>query len=504
MTNSRTLNAKRNILSGMVNRFVVLGLPFIIRTILIRELGAEYAGLSTLFTAILQVLNMAELGFSSAVVFSLYKPMAEDDKNAICALMMFYRKIYRIVGIVILLAGTAVMPFLKFLIKGSYPDSINLYLLFAIYLINTVFSYLAFAYKNVLLSASQRQDIISNISSVLDALKCIIQIIVLIIWKNYYAYIIWNVVFTVANNLVVAYITKKKFPKLQCKGIIEADKKREIVKQMKGLAIGQISKTARNSLDSIILSVFCGLIDVTIYGNYYYVFSAVLGFYVVIIQSISAGVGNSIAVESVGKNYEDFKKFNYYLSWIGGWCTISMLCLYQPFMSLWVGKELMATFGIMILFCIYFYIMQMGQIRSVYANAAGLWWEFRWLEIIEMASNLILNVFLGWKFGMAGIVWATIITVFFFSIVGSTIVTFRLYFKRSPAEYFIYCAVYCAVILVAAYLTYLICGMVTIGGILGLGMKLCIVAILPNCMILIISMMNKRHRCYLLTLSKNG
>lgn len=491
-------------LSGMLNKIIVLTLPFIIRTIIIRELGVEYAGLSTLFASILQVLNMTELGFSSAVIFSLYKPMADGDNDAICALMAFYRKIYRIVGVVILMAGIIIMPFLKYLIKGSYPDTINLYFLFVIYLVNTVFSYLAFAYKNVLLSASQRQDIINNVSSILDTLKCIIQIIVLIIWKNYYAYIIWNVIFTIANNLVVAYITKHRFPELRCKGIIGEEKKQKIVKQMKGLAISQVSKTTRNSLDSIVLSACCGLLAVTIYGNYYYVFSAVLGFLGVIVQSISAGVGNSVAIETVEKNYEDFKRFNYYMSWIGGWCTIAMLCLYQPFMDLWVGKELIASFEIMLLFCIYFYIVQMGQIRSVYSNAAGLWWEFRWLEIFEIIINLTLNISLGLKFGLAGIIFASIIAVFIFSIIGTTIITIRLYFKRSSAEYFFYCGVYCAVILIVAYFTYLICEMVVMGGILGLSLKLCIVVLLPNSMLFLISMLQKKHRNYLLALIRKN
>lgn len=502
MAKSRTFNAKRNMFSGIVNKVVVLGLPFAIRTIIIKELGAEFAGLSSLFTSILQVLNMAELGFSSAIAFSLYKPMANNDEDTICSLLKFYRNVYRIVGVVILVAGIALMPFLPYLIKDSYPDTINLYILFLIYLVNTVFSYLAFAYKSVLLSASQRQDIVSNISTVLDAIKCVIQIITLMTWKNYYAYIAWNVVFTIANNLVIAYITKRRFPRIECRGKIEEQRKRSLVKQIKGLAIGQISKTARNSLDTVILSALCGLIDVAMYGNYYYVFSAVLGFFIVIIQSVSAGVGNSIATESVDKNYNDFKRFNYYLSWIGGWCTVCLLCLYQPFMELWAGKELTVPFWIMFLFCAYFYIMQMGQVRSMYANAAGLWWEFRWLEVLEMFANLTLNIYLGWKFGMAGILWATIITVFLFSIVGSTIVTFKHYFKRSCMEYFLDCFIYCIVTLVAGFITYLGCQRIVVEGIGGLGLRLGISVLIPNVIFFLISIISCRHRKYLIELMK--
>ena len=112
----RTKNAKRNIAFGIINKIVTLFLPFIIRMVMIREIGAEYLGLSSLFSSILQVLNITEFGFSSAVVYSMYKPIADDDNETLCAILNFYRKIYFVIGLIITVLGLIILPFLKFFI----------------------------------------------------------------------------------------------------------------------------------------------------------------------------------------------------------------------------------------------------------------------------------------------------------------------------------------------------------------------------------------------------
>lgn len=497
MDNNRTKNAKRNIIFGVFNKIVALGLPFVIRTIILWTLGADYLGLSSLFTSILQVLNMAELGFSSAIIFSLYKPMVENDEKKIRALLSLYRKIYKIIGFGILAVGIIIMPFVKYLIKEGYPQDINIYVLYFIYLINTVISYLFFAYKSVLLTVAQRQDVINNIDTILAIGKSVVQISILLLCKNYYLYIVWNPVFTFLYNIVIARITKKKFPQYYCEGNLEAEEVSNIVRQIKGLAVGKISLTARNSFDSIILAMFCGLIPLTIYGNYYYIFSAILGFVSVIVQALSAGVGNSIAVESVEKNYSDFKRINFYFSWLGSWFTICLVCLYQPFMYLWAGEDLSADFHTMILFCIYFYISQMGQARGVYATASGIWWEFRYLQIGEMFCNLGLNFALGYVWGMDGVLWATIITVFLFSIVGVGIQTFKYYFKRSSKEYFCVSAVYAFITIVVAVITLYVCNYFSESKIEHLICRGIISAIIPNVCFLLLTMLNKTHKKYL-------
>lgn len=313
---NRTKNAKRNMIAGGLYKVVELGSPFVTRTILVYYLGVEYLGLGSLFSSILQVLNMAELGFSRAIIFSLFKPLALKDVKTVCAFLEYYKKIYKIVGTVIFFVGLILLPVVPKLIKGDYPHEINLYILFLIYLINTSISYWMFAYKNALLTAVQRQDIISNVNTIIGILKFIFQIIALIIFKSYYAFICLNIIFTILNNIFVHYITWKMYPEYICEGELNNGTKSSLTQQIKGIAIGKISQAARNSFDSIVLSMFCGLTELAVYSNYFYILTAVTGILGIIIEAISAGVGDSIATESVEKNYEDFKRFNFYYAWI--------------------------------------------------------------------------------------------------------------------------------------------------------------------------------------------
>lgn len=497
MAHNRAERVKYNFISNVINKVTVLIFPFIIRTVLIQKLGAEYLGLGSLFTSILQVLNMAEIGFSSAIVYSMYKPIAENKVDEICALLRFYKKAYRIIGITILTVGMVVLPFVPRLIKDSYPADINIYVLYLFFLTDTVVSYLFSAYKTSLLIASQRQDIISAVDTVIVLSRSLVQLILLIIVPDYYIYVICNIIFTLINNIAIARVTSKRFPFYVCRGEIEKSKKSAIIQQVKGLAIGKVTKVSRNSFDSIVLSMYCGLIDLAIYSNYYCIFTAVINVIAILVNSLTASVGNSVAVESREKNYNDFKCFNYFFAWLGGWCTICMFCLYQPFMALWMGKELVASDSTMILFCIYFYITQMGQARALYSAAAGLWWELRYLQVAEMLLNLILNFLLGYFWGMNGILAATIITVFFFSIIGITRMTYKIYFRKSFIEYCWAIGKYAFVTVVGLIITNSICSIVTLKGISEVLVKACICIFVPNAFFLILSLVNKQHFGYL-------
>ena len=308
---SRTKNAKRNIISGLINRTIHLVFPFIIRSVVIQTLGAEYLGLGSLFTSILQVLNLAEMGFSSAIVYNMYKPVADKDAKTICALMNLYKKIYRIIGLVVLLIGFGIMPFLHNFIGGSVPDGVNIYVLYLIFLFNTVSTYFLFAYKSALVNAHQRNDIISNVGTATSLLQFIVQIIVLLVLKNYYVYIIVQCITLILNNIFVAITVKRMYPKYICAGEVPKEQKKDIRKRVTGLMVQRVCATTRNSLDSIFISSMVGLTAVAIYSNYYTIMIAIIGVMGILSSSITASVGNSIVTESVRKNYNDMNKFNY-------------------------------------------------------------------------------------------------------------------------------------------------------------------------------------------------
>ena len=492
---SRTKNTVRNIITGFINKFVLLIFPFIIRTILIKTLGAEYLGLNSLFTSILQVLNLTELGFSSAIVYSMYKPIANNDKKTVCALLNFYKKIYRIIGMVILLLGLILLPFLPKLIHGSYPSNINIYILYLIYLANTVITYLLFAYKNTLIIANQRNDIINNISTIVQTFQYVAQMIILCVLKNYYLYIIVQLFANVLNNLLVLYAAKKKYPDFVCEGDITKEEKKEIRKKVYGLMIQRICSTTRNSLDSIFISAMLGLNIVAIYNNYYSIMSAILAVIGVIITSMISSFGNSVAVESVEKNYNNMNKFNFIYMWIAGWCTICMLCLYQPFMKIWMGTEYMFPFSVVICFCLYFYQLKMGDMLSIFKDAAGTWFVGRYELIIETILNIILNFVLGKLFGVHGIIIATFLSLLFVGFTYGTYIIFKYYFVgMSMKKYYLSHLFYLVSTIIAALITYYICSLILIDGINGLIIKGSICIFVPNLIYFIIYFKTKNYK----------
>lgn len=483
----RSENTKRNIIYGMINRLVKLILPFIVRTIMIQKLGVEYLGLNSLFSSILQVLNMAELGFGSALVYSMYQAIAENDNDTICALLKFYRSVYRIIGAVIFAAGLMLLPFIPRMINGSCPENINIYVLFCIYLINTVLSYWLFAYKKALLNAYQRIDVIYNIDTVVGLLLNLLQIIVLCLFCNYYLFLVLMPMCTCMDNIISAYCVKRIFPQYVCKGNLDKSMKKQIKIKVAGLMINKVCQISRNAFDSIVISSFLGLSISAIYSNYYYVMIVAVTLEGVVTSSMLAGVGNSVASETTEKNYKDLKKIDFIYMWLSGWCTICFLCLIQPFMKYWMGEELMFPLSVAILLAVYFYMLKVGDVRAMYSEAAGLWWEHRYRAIVEAITNIILNYLLGKYLGINGIILATILSLCIISHGFGTQIVFDYYFKNGKKmEYYLLHVRYTLVTAGICGVTFWLCHFIIIEGIFGLVLKFLLCCIFPNMLYLAI------------------
>ena len=477
----RAKNAKRNIVMALAHKLVSIILPFLVRTILIKKIGVDYLGVNSLFASILSILNITEMGFSSAVVYSMYKPIADNDQETICSLLYFYRKIYRFIGSVVLVIGILLIPFLDKFIHGSYPENINLTLLYLIYLCNTVLGYFMYSYLSSVIVAYQREDIISCIGIVISILLNGTQILMILISKNYYVYSILFPVFTIVNNLLIAVIVHRIYPQYRCEGALSKDILHDIKVRVTGLLISKICNTSRNAFDSIYISAFLGLTVTVIYNNYYYIINAITVILNIISHSILGGVGNSVVLETVEKNYEDMNKMNFIYMWISGWFTVCLLCLIQPFMQIWMGKDLMFPLSVVCLLCIYFYVLKMGDVRTVYVQVNGLWWENRFRSIIEAIGNIVLNYFLGKKFGVHGIIIATILTIFLINFGYGSTILFKHYFKeQNVKEYYRKHFHYMLVTGIVALGTYYLCQLVDIGNWSTIIVRLIICLIVPN------------------------
>lgn len=476
----RSRNAIRNVSFGIVSKCMAILFPFLSRTVFIHTLGETYLGLNSLFASVLTVLNLAELGFGSAIVFSMYQPIAEDDHETIEALLCYYRRIYRYIGLVILAVGLLLVPFLPYLVSGPYPKDINLTVVYLVFLGNTVMSYFLFEYRNALISAFQREDLLSKVDFFISGIICGIQVVILLTVKNYYIYLLVLPLSTLINNIRTLLLTKWKFPQYAPQNELSAEQKAVIREKVGGLLIDKVSRASRNSLDSIFIAIFMGLVATAKYNNYCYVMHSVVAALKVLTDAVTAGVGNSVALESMEKNYYDMKRMNFLYMWLVGWCTVCLLCLYQPFMRLWAGKNGMFSMSVVTLICIYFYLLKMVDVRNIYEQAKGIWWENRFRAIAETITNLVLNYCLGKLFGVHGIVAATLIVIFFIDFLYGSRVIYKLYFKGMKiTDYYRRHLFYAMVTLLAAGVTYALCTRLN-GGISGLISKMTVCVVVPN------------------------
>ena len=427
---SRTKNTLRNIAFGSLNRVINIVLPFITRTVILYIMGTQYLGLSSLFSSILSFLSLTELGIGAAMVHSMYKPIAENDDETIKALLNLYKRLYRIIGTIILVLGLSLLPFLKILVPETLPPEINLYLLYGIYLFNSVLSYWLFAYKNALLQAYQRDDINSKIASVITPVSYAVMLGCLFLTRNYYAYVIWLPVFTVITNILRLILVNRNFPGLEPKGEVSAELKKSIFKKTTALIGTKLNTVVINAADNLVMSAYLGLTAIAMYGNYHYIMMSVIGFLGIAYSSMTAGLGNSLQTDSLDTNYRNFEKFSFINSWLVGWCAVCLVCLYQPFMRIWVGEELMFPFYVVLELGLYFYIYQIRKIPVVYKDAAGIWWEDRFRPYVCMIVNVVLNISLVQVIGISGIILSTVFSLCV-SIPWENYTIFKYVFHRS-------------------------------------------------------------------------
>lgn len=476
----RTKNATRNIFFGILLKiYQILG-PFILRTIFIYTLGMQYLGLNSLFTSVLSVLNLAELGVGSAMVFSMYKPIAEDDTKKICALMKLYKFYYRIIGLVILLVGLVLVPFIPKLISGEVPSDINIYVIYILNLLATVLSYWLFAYKNCLIGAHQRNDISSKISLVISTLQYIVQAVLLLVFKNYYLYLVITIATQIFSNIVTAYIANKMYPKYNAIGNLEKSETKTINQRIVDLFTSKIGSVVVDSADTMVISAFLGLQILAMYNNYYYIMTSLFGFIGIIFTSCMAGIGNSLIVETNEKNYNDFKKFLLIVSWIAGICTSCLLCLFQPFMEIWVGEEYMLSMELVICFCCYFFIHEINRLMNTYKDAAGMWHEDKFRPLVVSLVNLGLNLLTVRYIGLFGILLSTVISTVVVGMPWLTHNLFTVIFKRNAKEFIFKLVKYILITVVASFVSYWICGYISLSGILGFLIKGVTVMIIAN------------------------
>lgn len=434
---SRTENVIKNMKFAVVCQVLSTLFSFICRTIFIKKLGAEYLGLNGLFTNILTILSFAELGIGDAIIFSMYKPVAEDNKEKIKSLLNLYKKSYVAIGIVIMLVGAILAPFIKYIIADApqIPESITI--IYLMYVFNTASSYF-FIYRQSIITANQKAYIITFYSTVYLLITYILQIIGLIIFENYYLYLFIQICVNFLGNGFISYISKKMYPYSTEKNIEKLSKKeiKDISTNIISLFVYKFGSVVLNGTDNILISALIGIKTVGVCSNYLLIVSTLNTVINKIRSAFTASVGNLNATETPEKKKKIFEKLFFGFGWLYGLFAVGLFCLGNEAVYLWLGREYIISDMTLMALVINFYVMGVHYPAFLFRTTLGLFKDGQLAPIIAAVINLILSVVLAQCWGVAGIFIATPIARIFGMGIFDPILIYKKGFNSNPIEYY--------------------------------------------------------------------
>lgn len=482
MQRSRSEYSIINILTGFGGYFLNTIMGYICRMVFVRCLSAEYLGVNGLFTNILSMLSLAELGIGGAIGFALYKPLAEDDRDKIATLMRFYGKAYRIIGCVVAVVGLLMMPFLNIIITEQPDIQENLYVIYLLYLFNTASTYF-FSYRSALLTAAQRNYIVLGINYAVTIMQSIIQIPVLLMTHNYMAYLIVQTIGVFVNNVIVSWWAKKDYPYISKRNVkpLSHDEKRGLFINIKALTINKLSTILVNNTDNIVLTYFSGLVAVGVVSNYVILTNTLSSLTSQLFNSLTASVGNLNAIENDEKKYSFFQILNLSNFWIFGWGAIGIAFVSGDIVRLCFGEEYVLGISIPLVLAINFYIVGMQNAVYAYKNTMGLFRYGQYLLLLTAAINLVLDIVLGNTMGILGIYLATAIARIATNAWYEPYAVFRYGLKVSPFRYLRKYFEYIGVLVVTGGICYYLCSLCQFQVVINVIIKFIICSIVPNC-----------------------
>jgi len=410
---SRTKNTILNLLTGLGGNMLVNLLKFITRTVFIRTLGTQYLGIGGLFSNILTMLSLTELGMDTAINFRLYKPVAEWDVDRIRVLMKFYRTVYRLIGCVVFLLGISLVPALPVLIK-DYDKldalGINAVLIFMMYLMRSVTSYLFLASRTAIIKADQKRYVLSVVDYFINIASYGAEILILLVWKNFVLYTGVALLFGIIKNFVNASIAKKMYPEVfqPTKDRITRQELKEMLKDCGALFVYKVNSVVLKATDNLVLSAFIGLAIVGLYSNYLMIYKGIKGFINKFYTAARASVGNYFATKDLPSRYRFFEVMNFMTAVLYGTACVGIAVCSNEVITAWIGEEFLIPqpFPILIGIEILFAGLKhnLGQIRNLSGAFRQLWYR----PITSIFVNLGVSVTLVQVIGIYGVIIGTI------------------------------------------------------------------------------------------------
>ena len=400
----------KNIIGSFSQNIIVILVGIISQAIFIKQLGLEYLGLNGLFTNIISMLGIIELGIGSAIIYNLYKPISENNIESIKSLMKFYKKSYNIIAFIVLFIGILISPFLSKIV-GDIDINVNLKLIYILFILDVFFSYIM-SYKRSILYASQNNYIVNIVHIIYIISMNSFQIIILVLFKNYIAYLVIKIIFRIFENLLISIIANKKYPFLTEKNVVKLDAKvhNDIVLKIKSLFFHQIGGFIVNSTDNILISKFFSISMVGLYSNYNLIIVSIEKLFGQFIESLTPSIGNLLVSSSEEKIVDIFKKIRFLNFCIASFCGVCLVVLTKDFISLWIGEKYILSNLILCVLVLNFHQKMMKKTYSSFKTAAGIFHEDRFVPVIESILNILFSIVLLKAFGLAGVFMGTMVS----------------------------------------------------------------------------------------------
>lgn len=425
-----------NIKFSFINYIIVNALKFMVRMVFVRTLSIEYLGINGLFTNILAMLSLAELGVAPAIVYSMYKPLAVGDKETVKSIMQLFKRVYITIGVVILAAGLCVYPWLDSFIKDK-PDIPELHYFYLVFLLNTGVSYF-WSYQRNLLIADQKQYYVNIYQAAAQTIVGILQIIFLLIITSYWSFVILMLLGTVLENVTIANKAKKEYPYLkEAAGTLDKSIKGQIIRNTKAMVIHKIGGAVVFSTSNIILSKFVGLTAVGLYSNYYMVIGAMNAFASKFFEAITASIGNMMVVDSKEQQQRAFHIIELLTAFQAALISVGLYVMFNPFIELWLGKAYLFDSITVLFIVVSFYFIYMRKAVLMYKDACGLFWNDRYKPIAESIINLVASIYLAIHYGVIGVVCGGIISTLATCLWVEPYILFRYGLNLKLKDYFI-------------------------------------------------------------------
>ena len=487
MSESRTVNTVKNATAGAIVQIISILLNFVVRTVFIHILGKEYLGINGLFSNILLVLSFAELGIGNAIIFNLYKPLAEGNQEKIKSLIRLYKKAYQIIGIIVFVAGLILIPFLGLIIKEE-PDIVeDIKLLFFLFLANTTASYF-FVYKKSLIIADQRNYIVIICTELFNILKISIQILLLWLTRNYIIFLVIQIVFTLATDIFFSFKVNKEYPYLVDKHISDLDssEKKDIFRNVSAMAIYKFGSVILNGTGNIIISIMFGIVAVGINSNYMLIITALTAIFGQILNGFTSSLGNLNAIGSLEIKRKTFYKTFFISSWIYGFVSLGLLLFLNPFIGLWLGGDFLFDKLTVLAIVIHVYVNGMQFATYTYRVTMGLFTKGKIAPLIAAILNITLSIILGKLIGISGIFFAASISRLLTTGLWDPILVFRYGLMLKPKSYYLRYFLFTLLFFIIYLVFWLILGFIPLKGVLSFVVNLIIFIIGFNAMLLAI------------------